>query len=856
MEYFCCTDDRRDAVARHGTLNGIEFIEVIDDPSMPDNLRQRTLRLHTIKPLTAGQLTVDHIRIEGGERITKITIASAQLDAQDNKVLVIEVDPPGDFSIYTLRLIDPSSASSGDVQPAPNFDPLLSQVDFSFKVTCPSDFDCKPESECPPEASEAPELNYLAKDYATFRQLMLDRMAVLMPDWRERSPADLGILLVEVLAYVADRMSYQQDAIASEAYLGTARRRVSVRRHARMVDYFLSDGSNARAWVHVRLKASAPTQPIALPIKTRFLTKCAEAPYPPVFATSELPSLLRQRNPTVFEAMQDAQIFRAHNELPFYTWGATECCLPAGSTRATLRGKFPDLKQFDALLLEEVKGPRTGIPEDADPTHRHVVRLSKPPKVTTDPLGGQFNDPRTDDPVDITEIEWFADDALPFALCISSITEGQSAQAISSVSVARGNLVLADHGLSIAGESLGAVPEPLVFVLVNGGRCEGGPSRAALPARFTPRLTNAPLTQAASVPVIVKAGNTTKTELRAFDASKSAASAFAWLPANVLPAISLLEGGVTRWKPKRDLLKSSATSEEFVAEIENDGTARIRFGDDAHGERPAAGVSFTADYRVGNGSAGNLGADALVHLVSDASDLAGNVAEVRNPLPARGGVDPESIEDVRKNAPQAFRIQERAVTEADYAEVTQRQTDLRIQRAAATTRWTGSWRTMFVTADRLNNLAVDDDFETALRERLERYRMAGQDLEVDAPQFVPLEIEMTVCAKPDYFRSDVKVALLRVFSNRILPNGTRGVFHADNFTFGQPVYLSVLVDAAMAVEGVSTVTVTKFQRKGVDETASLNKGVLTFGRLEIAQLDNDPNLQERGTFKLEVQGGK
>lgn len=856
MEYFCCTNDRRDAVARHGTLNGIEFIEVIDDESMPAAQRQRTLRLHVIKPLVANQLTVDHIRIEGGERITAIKIVNAQLDLQNNNVLVIEVDPPGDFSSYTLRLIDPASASSDELQPAPNFDPLLSMVEFSFKVACPSDFDCKPEETCPPDVIAAPDLNYLAKDYATFRQLMLDRMSVLMPDWRERSPADLGILLVEVLAYVADRMSYQQDAIATEAYLGTARRRVSVRRHARLVDYFLSDGSNARSWVHVRLKNTAPAQPIALASKTPFLTKCGEAPVQPVYATSQLETLLRQRNPTVFEAMHDAQLFRAHNEMTFYTWGATECCLPAGSTRATLRGKFPDLRQFDVLLFEEVKGPRTGIAEDADPTRRHVVRLSKPPKVTTDPLGGQFDTPRTDNPVDITEIEWFADDALPFPLCISSITEGQNAKAINDVSVARGNLVLADHGLSIAGEALGAVPEPMVFVPVQGDRCEGGPARMALPARFAPRLANAPLTQAASVPVIVKAGNASKTEMRAFDAGKSAASAFAWLPANVLPAITLLEDGATRWKPKRDLLKSNATSEEFVVEVENDGTARIRFGDDVHGKRPASGHVFSADYRVGNGAAGNIGADALVHLISNANDLATHVAEVRNPLPARGGINPESIEDARKNAPQAFRIQERAVTEADYAEVTQRQTDLQIQRAAATTRWTGSWRTVFVTADRLSNLVVDDDFETALRDRLERYRMAGQDLEVDAPQFVPLEIEMTVCAKPDYFRSDVKAALMRVFSRNVLPDGTRGVFHPDNFTFGQPVYLSRLVDAAMAVEGVGTVTVTQFQRKGTDELSSLNKGVLTFGRLEIAQIDNDPNFREHGTFKLEVQGGK
>ena len=54
---------------------------------------------------------------------------------------------------------------------------------------------------------------------------MLDRLALLVPDWRERSPADLGVTLVELLAYVGDHLSYHQDAVATEAYLRTARRR-------------------------------------------------------------------------------------------------------------------------------------------------------------------------------------------------------------------------------------------------------------------------------------------------------------------------------------------------------------------------------------------------------------------------------------------------------------------------------------------------------------------------------------------------------------------------------------------------------------------------------------------------------
>jgi hypothetical protein len=144
---------------------------------------------------------------------------------------------------------------------------------------------------------------------------------------------------------------------------------------------------------------------------------------------------------------------------------------------------------------------------------------------------------------------------------------------------------------------------------------------------------------------------------------------------------------------------------------------------------------------------------------------------------------------------------------------------------------------------------------------VERYRIAGHDLEVNGPRYVPLDIALRICVKPDYFRSNIKAALLRIFSNRTLPDGSRSIFHPDNFTFGTPVYLSQLLAAAQAVEGVESVQVTKFQRKNQFDAQALADGVrpgsaLTFGRLEIAQLDNDPNFAERGTFTLEMGGGK
>ena len=115
---------------------------------------------------------------------------------------------------------------------------------------------------------------------------------------------------------------------------------------------------------------------------------------------------------------------------------------------------------------------------------------------------------------------------------------------------------------------------------------------------------------------------------------------------------------------------------------------------------------------------------------------------------------------------------------------------------------------------------------------------------------------MHVCAKRDYFNSDVKAALLGVFNNRTLPDGRRGAFHPDNFTFAQAVYLSPLYAAAQGVAGVDFVEVTTFQRWGENSTAALDAGKLTLGRLEIARLDNDPSFPDRGVFRLTVEGGR
>lgn len=914
MRYYCCDERRREVVKLNGILNGLDYVEV-DDSGLPlDPMRQLTLFLKFLQPPPV--LNKENVIIDGGERIEEVAIdwvAPAttlppgepsdlvdELDPLDN-FLVIRTKFPGDFSLYHLRLV---SAPGLDTPPA-GFDPLLSTVQFSFKVQCAADFDCAAKTPCPQESADVPQLDYLAKDYPSFRRLMLDRMSVLLPEWRNRNAADLGITLVELLAYVGDHLSYQQDAVATEAYIGTARRRTSLRRHARLMDYLVHEGCNARAWLRVFVNDNG----VELPRGTAMLTSTPDLD-DRIAPNSDAWLDALAAGAEVFEALETNLLYQEHEVLHFYTWGERECCLPKGATAATLNGHYPHLKAGDVLIFAEQYGPRTGYAEDADRTHRWAVRLSHV-LPAEDPSGGLFLEPPNNNPTLVTEIQWQKEDALPFPLCLSTLTDPDYGESyLDQISVAYGNVVLVDHGRTLESEKLGTVPNAVLAAAETATHvtCDRSAS-PIIPPRFRPRLDETPLTHAlplqrqhlfsmATTPtiladlqarsyssavqvalqsqgvqfsgtVIVQGGDGIWSiadgnrayrlvleagQLQMYDQGKAAIRMTAAEPRLARPEINLngrYSGNDSLWLPRADLLASDADAEEFVVECEHDGRSYIRFGDDYHGKRPDAGTEFTADYRIGNGSSGNVGLESIVHIVS----VDARLMLVSNPMPAQGGVDPETAEQIRRDVPEAFRRQERAVTPEDYADVSKSHSD--VQQAAATFRWTGSWHTVFITTDRLGGQAVDATFEQEMLDHVEPYRMAGYDLEVDGPRYVPLELEMTVCVKPDYFRADIRAALMRIFSKGWLADGRPALFHPDNFTFGQPVYLSELYAAAQSVQGVASVVINTFKRLRMhSDPTPLEQGVLTLDRLEIARLDNDPNFPERGVFRLDVGGGK
>jgi len=798
---YCGNENRRERVRTtlgaggQPLLNGVDYLEIANDA-------QTELALRFIHPLpgevdgipdAAPALTIDTIRIEGGERIRSIRVVSVAANADR---LTVTVESPGDFSLYTLRLV----AGPGLDTPPAGFDPQLSRLQFSFKAACPSEFDCRTDATCASEPAESPRIDYLARDYQTFRRVLLDRMRLLMPNWTETSAADFPIVIAELLAYVGDQVSYAQDAASTESYPSTALHRISLRRHARLRDYRVHEGCNARTWVQMDIEPGGAADGARLEVGTRFFAGATDQLT--LARAGELDQLSPEKA-AIFESMEVIDVSAANNRFEIYTWSDNECILCRGATSATLRRPTGAmLAPGMVLVLEELRDP--AAPPDsalAGRTERRwAVRLTGVDEAT-DPL----------DATPLYAVTWAAADALPFSFLLSRRVDSEL---IENVSIGRGNVVLADHGLTVSD----SVSDP----------------------SLSPR--QAPLDGGIYAPTLAEAGLTYREELA--NPSATAATQCLLQSAPKADPQAWLDSEGERWTASPDLLGSSGDAAEFVVEIDNDRRAHLRFGDGEHGRAPSLGQTFSAVFRAGNGASGNVGPEAISAILVPG----GGFSRVRNPLPAAGGLDPETLEQVRQFAPVAFRTQQRAVTLEDYEARALEYPG--VQQARAEFRWLASWYTVVVAVDRTGGEAVDERFRDGLLAHLDQYRMAGYDLDVREPVYVPLDLELHLCLRPGASRS----AVFRELSER-LGSGPRGLFHPDKLTFGQRIYSSQIVAQATAVAGVDHLQIIRFQRFREPAGTELDDGFLEVTGLELPQLANDPSFPERGRIEFDLEGG-
>lgn len=759
------------------TLNGIDYVEARE--AEPQRLYVHFFNAVAINAPDLGAT------ITSGDRTPEVAVEPIQAgdilsDSEGRLLLRLRVPGRGDFSTYTLTL-------TGGVA----LDPYFRAARFSFFAFCPSQVDCRnPDDFCPTDGT-LPPIDYLAKDFDSFRQALSDFSAQRFPEWRERAEADLGMVLLESLSAIGDDLSYIQDRVHHEAAIETATERRSIVRLARLVDYEPRTIASARTILQCKVSMTK------LPAGIRVSGAAPDG--------SEVPFETGQglRDNTQYD------VNPAWNDpIDPYWFDDRDRCLPPGSTSMYLTGDgfaFPTGVQ----LLIDTEGATT-----ADPPVREIVTLIAPGAEEADPVFGQA----------VTRITWRPEDAL---LRHHDLTRTK----------VLGNLVPATQGqrqvehFAILTPPASDPGMPLAVARL------GANSTATAPFwQYRRTLREAPLSYLDGAPEI----------------------------------LVTLQAAIPReWSWTRTLLEADALEEKFTVEpaawrrivdtpggvaYDYDGSNgdTITFGDGVFGELPNDADVFEVRYRVSRGLVGNLAADTI-HSIDPA--WAGILVAVNNPSAAAGGADAETDEQVRRRAPDAFRATVyRAVRPEDYNAAAARLTW--VQRAGTVFRWTGSWPTIFTTADPKSAGAITRDEHIELIQMLNRVRLAGYETYAPRPRYVSFDLEIVVCAKADAFQGDVLSGIQRALRPVRYPDGAIGFFHFDNFTLGTPFERSRLEAAIQAVPGVAGVLSIRYRRRGHLNTFANLPGTVAFSPGEIFRLDNDPNRPERGSFRVRVEGGK
>jgi hypothetical protein len=707
-------------------------------------------------------------------------------------VLTLVVRPIGDYSTYTLRT---GPALAG-------IDPVFSELGFKFRPGCFST-DCHPEWAAAPAPPSDPPIDYLAKDYDSFRHVALTWMASRVPGWEPTSEADLTQTLIALMSAAADELSDYQDRVMKEAYFATARSRVSLARHARLMDYHVHQGNQASTTIAVELLPETEIRP---PADDRTIEAWAGRP-----DLDESAIVFRGNSPVMSSLV---------NRVAIHTWGGARPGLAAGDTSADLAAPNEDAAvavrdliaegSVRRLLIAEVRDPLTGNPAGADPAKRQLLELDPDGvRAAQDPLTGEW----------FVSVRWRDEDRLRHDYCFSVETPNG---AYDDVSLFHGNLMAVAQGRM----------HELRF----------HPPDAPLPSPAD--LHHEPTTAGAD-------GRPRWGTLCRLPADRPLLYQ-ATPPSPEHEPRSTLEVEVEfePWEERISLLRSEPADRHFAIETDELGRSVVRFGNGVLGENLAPDAVVICRYQTGLGPDGNIGRDRIVHV-----DRAANpeIERVWNPFDVVDGRPPESPEVIRRSVPEAYRARQlRAITLADY--VARAEEVDGVARAAAAYAWTGSWRTVRVTIDPAGTDVLAPTLRARVARHLEPLRLVGEDLELRAPEFVPLRIVLRFCVDLDVWPADVLAVVEQELSDGYTPDGRPGFFHPDLWTFGQALHASQLLGRLERVAGVAYATSLELARWDAPTPGAAD--VIEVGPSEIVRVRNDPDHMELGSIELHAHGGR
>lgn len=797
-------------------INALHVQTLLDEITADPASLGRTFVIHGGLRLPAGP---------GSDQVRCVGIAEGQSNADgDLESLILSIAPIGDYSTYRVELVYPPT----------RIDPYFAALPFKFRPGCFGG-DCKPEWQAGRPRALAPAIDYLAKDYDSFRHTLIAAMMQRVPGWQVSSEADLDQVLIDLFAAAADELSDFQDRVMNEAWLGSARKRVSLARHARLVDYHIHQGNQSSTWLALLLAPATP----AFTLNADLLAWAGGD-------AADTPAIHFASRQTWLEPAQRSRFDPLLNSLHLHTWSDARPALAAGSTQADL---VPDMAgagqaaaeqirdrvrsgSLKTLLIEEKLNPLTGLPAGRDPGKRQLLHLisgdengagKRAAQALRDPLTGTW----------YIRVHWQEADGLRHDYAFVTWCPGNLR--VAGISAVHGNLLEVHQGRPISVHF--HAPGSLVPV-----DSESVKHRHYHPWRLYGEtrgvLCELPEAPLAYLPTPTGGEVPPRSTLRV----------------RVEPP----SGVVETWDEVISLVHSDASAEagdHYVVETDELGRSSVRFGNGVNGRLLPDGAIVHCQYQIGGGVSGNVGAGSVNHFLPLAAPLNGAIQALWNPFDINDGRDPEAVEKIIRHAPEAFRTRQlRAVTLPDY--IRRAEEVPGVARAVARYAWTGSWRTVRLVIDPLGVNVLTPELAAAVAAHLEAVRLIGEDLEIRPPRFVPLEIEIDLCLHADVWPEDVRWVLQQELSAGWTPDGRMGFFHPDAWSFGQALHRSQLAGRLAAVSGVGHVAEIRMRRFNLPPPPIAAPEVLETAFDEIFLVKNDPDQREQGFITFNLGGGR
>ncbi|MEO9175329.1 MAG: putative baseplate assembly protein [Gaiellales bacterium] len=275
------------------------------------------------------------------------------------------------------------------------------------------------------------------------------------------------------------------------------------------------------------------------------------------------------------------------------------------------------------------------------------------------------------------------------------------------------------------------------------------------------------------------------------------------------------EHGWQEWSEVVHFADSGPGDDHFVVDAISGGVElgpAVRERDGSLTQRgavpPKGSMLRLRSYRTGGGAAGNVTRGALSVLKASIPF----VSRVENRRPARGGVDPEQMENARVRGPLLLRTGSRAVTAEDYEHLAREAApDVARVRcvAAGEGAEAGGVRVLVVPAvpadDRLRfeSLIPSESLVRTIAEHLDRRRVIGARVVVEPPAYqgvtIVAKVEASPTADPNRVQRESLQALYRYFHPVVGgPNG-------DGWPFGRQVHQGDVYSVLQRVRGVDLV---------------------------------------------------